>query len=290
MCKKVFRPPDISNRTEKAVVRAKIMQPATLVIFDYSGTLSLEAADFGRPGNLERYLKESGLTGAGIVSADLYWQKVVNPTWPRASTTKAGFKSIATGCIEKMALSSATSLMIASAVSKFVDEYMRHSRIDERWYPLLSDIQNLPGVIGIIATDHYAEATGAVRAHLTALDINSVPATGKETFHGDTVFIVANSADIGHLKASRRFWRKLTRARLSIPVEDVILVDDFGSNEPDRFGYSKPEKIKKRIEATRKAVGEVFRVEPQIIHFEAGENPDRAIIETIKVLWKKLKQ
>ena len=267
------------------------MPPATLVIFDYSGTLSLKAVAFGKPDSLERHLEESGLSGFGIDTADRYWNNVVEPAWPEAGTTNKGFKTVAAACIQKTGIPGAASQAVESAVSKFVDEYMRHSSIDERWRPLLSDIRNRTGVKGIIATDHYAEATDSIRTHLAALGINSTPAaTGKEAFHGNTAFIVANSADIGCLKADRQFWLKLKKARLSMPVKAVILVDDFGFNEQDHSGYSKAHKIAARMNATRKAIGRVFGVEPQVIHFMAGEDPDNAIIETIKTIWKKLKQ
>jgi hypothetical protein len=266
------------------------LKPATLVIFDYSGTLSLGAVNFGRPEILARHLEKSGLAGIGIDTADRYWNNVVNPTWTEASTTTAGIKSIAAGRIKEMEIPGATSQSIELAVSKFVDQYMRHSRIDEKWRPLLSDIQNLPGVKGIVATDHYAEATGAVRMHLAALDIKSVPATGKETLPGDAAFIVANSADIGYPKTDRQFWLTLTKARLSMPVKDVILVDDFGLNEQDRSGYSEARKIESRIDATRETLGGVFGVEPQVIHFIAGIDPDKTIIETINTILKILKK
>ena len=84
------------------------MAPITLVIFDYSGTLSLGAVEFGRPDSLEQHLAESGLAEIGIDTADRYWQDVVNPTWPEASTLNAGFRSTIAGCIRKMKIPGAT--------------------------------------------------------------------------------------------------------------------------------------------------------------------------------------
>ena len=246
------------------------------------------AVNFGRPEILARHLEKSGLAGIGIDTTDLYWNKVVNPTWPKASATNTGFKSIAAGCIKKMGISGADLQAIESAVSKFVDEYMRRSFIDESWRPLLSDIQKRHGVRCIIATDHYAEATPAIIAHLAAMGIDSVPATGKESPFGKTAFIVANSADIGYPKVDGRFWRALVKQRLSIPVEKVILVDDFGSSEQDRSGYSQAPKIEKRIAATRKAIEGVFGCQPRVIHFIPGNDPDRTISETMISVLKVL--
>ncbi len=266
------------------------MKPATLVIFDYSGTLSLEATGFGKPDILVRHLEKSGLAGIGIDTADRYWNKVANPTWTKASTTNTGYKSIATGCIKSMGIPGATSPAIESAVSKFVDAYMCYSRIDERWRPLLSDIQNLPGVKGIVATDHYAEATPAIIAHLAVMRIDSVPATGKEKPYVETAFIVANSADIGYPKTDGHFWCALVKQHLTIPVGKVILVDDFGSREQDRSGYSKAHKIEKRIAATRKAIEGVFGCQPRVIHFTPGNDPVTAVSETIKSVLKVLER
>ena len=64
-----------------------------LIIFDFSGTLSLEAARFGRPESLARYLEQSGLANMGVRPAD-YWQRIVIPTWQEASTAPHDFATI----------------------------------------------------------------------------------------------------------------------------------------------------------------------------------------------------
>jgi len=254
----------------------------TLVIFDYSGTLSLGAVEFGRPGNLEQHLAESGLAGIGIDTADRYWQNVVNPTWSSASTSNAGFRSAVAGCIRKMKIPGATPRLIETAVARFLDVYMHHSHIDKRWQPLLSDIQNRPGTLGLIATDHYAEATAAIRAHLAALGISATPATKGISPDGKTAFIVANSADIGCLKANRQFWATLRKTCLPLPVKRLILVDDFGLNEQDCSRYTENSSIDNRIIATRQALGGAFGVKPQVIEFHAGRDINAAIVTTIR--------
>ena len=264
------------------------MEPTTLVIFDYSGTLSLGAVEFGRPGNLERHLEESGLARIGIDTADRYWHKVVNPTWSSASTSNTGFRSAVVGCLRKMKTPDATPRSIETAVAKFLDAYMHHSHIDKRWQSLLSDIQNHPDTLGLIATDHYAEATATILAHLAALGISATPATAELSPAGKTAFIVANSADIGYLKADLQFWLALKKTCLSMPLKKVVLVDDFGSNEQDHSEYAQDRRIESRIAATRQALGEVFGIKPLVLHFLAGEDTDHAIAATIRSVRKAL--
>ena len=55
-----------------------------LIIFDYSGTLSLESTLFGRPDYLMKQLKESGLMDLGVTSPTIFWEQIVNPTWAAA--------------------------------------------------------------------------------------------------------------------------------------------------------------------------------------------------------------
>ncbi len=264
------------------------MESITLVIFDYSGTLSMGAVEFGRPGNLERHLEKSGLAGIGIDTADRYWQKVVTPTWSAASTSNAGFCAAVAGCIRKMNIPEATPRLIETTVARFLDAYMHHSHIDKRWQPLLSDIQNRPDTLGLIATDHYAEATAAIRAHLATLGINATPATREISPAGETAFIVANSADIGCLKADRQFWATLRKTCLPLPVKKLVLVDDFGLNEQDRSRYTEESRIENRISATRQALGGVFGKKPRVIKFQAGRDINAAIVTTIKTVRESL--
>ena len=70
------------------------MAPVKLVIFDYSGTLSLESTLFARPDFLMKQLKESGLANLGIESPETFWGEIVNPTWQRGSTTSVGYKKV----------------------------------------------------------------------------------------------------------------------------------------------------------------------------------------------------
>lgn len=255
-----------------------------LIIFDYSGTLSPGAVEFGKPGNLEGHLEESGLAGIGIDRANRYWHDVVNPTWPEASTSNAGFQSAVAGCLRRMKIPSATPRLIEIAVAQFLDAYMHHSHIDKRWRPLLSAIQNRPDTLGLIATDHYAEATAAILAHLTALGFRATSATRETSPADETTFIVANSADIGYLKADRRFWATLRKTCLPLPVRELVLIDDFGLNEQDCSGYTEVSKIEGRIIATRQVLGKVFGVNPQVIKFQAGSDINAAIIRTIRTV------
>jgi hypothetical protein len=152
----------------------------------------------------------------------------------------------------------------------------------------LSDIQSRPDTLGLIATDHYAEATTAIRAHLAALGIRAAPATAEISPAGGPAFIVANSADIGCLKADRRFWSALTKTCLSIPITQVILVDDFGANEADRSGYAHSRRIASRVTATRQALDGAFGVKPRVIAFHADRDINAAIVTTIRTVRESL--
>jgi hypothetical protein len=259
-----------------------------LVIFDYSGTLSLGAAAFGRPGTLQRHLESSGLAGLGFDTPARYWRGLVAATWENASTSGEGFKSIAARRIQELAGPATEPAEIRSALDRFVDAYMHHSRIASTWQPLLADIQVDAGTLGLVATDHYAEATAALREHLAVLGIDAVSAVQAAGIDPHKMFLIANSADIGCAKADPRFWLNLRQTCLSRPLSKVVLVDDFGSNEQDQSGYADTARIAARIEATRQSLADVFGPEPQVVQFTVGENIEGAIAAATKTVRKAL--
>jgi hypothetical protein len=65
-----------------------------LIIFDYSGTLSLESTLFARPEYLMKQLTESGLMELGVSNPDVFWNEIVNPSWLEGSTTPVGYKKV----------------------------------------------------------------------------------------------------------------------------------------------------------------------------------------------------
>jgi len=152
--------------------------PDQLIIFDYSGTLSFEAAAFAKPENLQEELKKSGLWDLGIQTPNLFWEQVVNPTWQEGSTTPIGYKKIIDQQVKRLFPQISSTLSddrIFQAVSLFVDRYLEHSRMDARWRPLLQSLSRKVGLCLVIATDHYAEATGAILNFLQAWDIPAQP-------------------------------------------------------------------------------------------------------------------
>lgn len=264
------------------------MEPQTLVIFDFSGTLSLSAVAFGQPERLQRHLEESGLAAIGIDTVERYWQGVVNPTWETASRSAAGFKSIAAEYIAAREISRTPRQTIDAALSKFVAAYLQYSSIDPQWQPLLAEIQQSQDMVGLIATDHYAEATLTIQEHLAALGIKTSPASGLKGLPEQKGFIVANSADMGCLKAERHFWQTLQATCLPGHLKKVVLVDDFGLSEAAADGYAQPDRIAKRIAATQKVLGEVLQVLPQIIPFQIAGEPADAIAATVDSIRKAL--
>jgi len=149
-----------------------LCSPEKLVIFDYSGTLSLEAPRFARPVNLLSALAESGLAKLGVATLEAFWGEIVGPTWTRGSTTTTGYKRVMAERIEALGLApDVAGAEIAEASSRFVDFYLDHSRIDPRWRPMLETLAGNPGACVVIATDHYAEATETIIHNLNSWNI-----------------------------------------------------------------------------------------------------------------------
>jgi hypothetical protein len=246
------------------------MLPQNLIILDYSGTLSPESTLFGRPDYLMKQLKESGLTDLGVTSPRIFWEQIVNPTWVEGSTTQVGYKKLIEDKISAILyqnMSIVSNAKISDATSLFVDSYLGHSRIDGRWQPVLEKFNSYPSVRAIIATDHYAEATGYILKFLEKLYIQAVAARAAMAAPGSKAVIVANSADLGFHKDNLRFWEILKNGLYMGGVRRILLIDDFGCNEAKGNSYSAAEKVDQRKRVTVRLLQEIFLVEVQVVPF-----------------------
>ncbi len=267
-------------------------KPEKIVIFDYSGTLSLEAPQFGRPENLVRALTESGLALLGVTNPKIFWEEIVFPTWIQGSTTTTGYKRVLAERIEALGLApGATGTEIAVAASLFVDGYLDHSRIDPHWRPILENLTGNPSAALVIATDHYAEATGTIIRYLRSWDIPAGKAgeeaeprfpagNGKiRSFGKISPLFIANSADIGFWKADHRFW-EILKSRLShATVRSVLMIDDFGFNEEQGDRYGEWDRVEARKEQTLAVLEKAFPAAVEVIPFflKGGERDGEAM-------------
>ncbi|MHB8771627.1 MAG: hypothetical protein ACYC7J_11550 [Syntrophales bacterium] len=255
--------------------------PDTLLIFDYSGTLSLEMPRFAGPVNLRRALARSGLAVLGVTGPEVFWEGIVNPTWVEGSTTRAGYGRVMAERIAVLGLAPAAAAgEVAAAAARFVAHYLEESRIAPGWRPLLTRLSERQNVGVIIATDHYAEATGKIIAELEAWGIPAEPVErASPRCPGDTggaparrPIIVANSADLGSWKTDPAFWEALRAKCPGERVRRLLVVDDFGFNEAAGDGYgAEPAKTAARQEQTRVTLRRVFQVEAEIIPFPLAE-------------------
>lgn len=269
-----------------------------LIIFDFSGTLSLESTTFARPQTLMHHLVQSGLANLGINSPEIFWDQVVNPTWEEGSTTSAGYKKVMETRIRNLLyqnMSIVSCVNLTDAVSSFVESYLSHSRIDVRWHPLLQRLHKTPGVRVIIATDHYAEATDYIITFLRELDIHASSLRDPATPLNSVSFIVATSADLGCHKDTLRFW-ELIKSRLSLhEIRCIILIDDFGYNEQKGNAYGTPERIRKRIGDTVRLLQQVFATKVDTIPFmiedtEKESHFERLVIKTSTLIDRYLSE
>ena len=268
-------------------------QPDKLVIFDYSGTLSLEAPQFARTENLKRELRESGLFALGVTTPNFFWEGIVGPTWVEGSTTTIGYKRIMAARVESLVpATDASRENIAAAASRFVDGYFDRSRIDPAWRPILEKLSANPEAALIIATDHYAEATGTIVRHLRRWNINAGKAGeasepcrptregGEASRWKSAPFWIANSADIGFWKVDNRFWEALKRVLPLGRVRSVLIVDDFGSNEEQGDRYGETDRVEARQEKTVAVLEKAFQttvaVSPFFLKGEERDRPGKA--------------
>lgn len=262
--------------------------PEKLVIFDYSGTISLEAPRFARPATLLSALAESGLAKLGVATPEAFWGEIVGPTWTLGSKTAIGYKRVMAQRIEALGVAPGVAgAEIAAASSRFVDLYLAHSRIDPLWRPMLEKLAGNPGACVVIATDHYAEATETIIHNLHSWNIPAQKA-GEEAEPRFTFFI-ANSADIGFWKADRRFWEAVKLKFAITAIRSALIIDDFGFNEEQGDSYGKRARVKTRQKETTASLQEIFQASFAVIPFflrseerDRQETVAQRIAETVR--------
>jgi FMN phosphatase YigB (HAD superfamily) len=245
-----------------------------LIIFDYSGTLSLDAIEFSNPEKLISHLQESGLFELGVDNAALFWE-IVNSTWEKGSTTQLGYKTVLEERFAELFPQKAAEnrAKLIRSISKFVDAYLHHSRIENHWQSILRKLSQEKSTTVIIATDHYAEATEAIIKHLGKWGIKAAPFSANM----EENFIIANSADMGVYKCSREFWQ-IVKNSLKQDFKQILIIDDFGVNEQPDDAYADAIKIKERRKFTEKILGTVFAAHVESIFFAERDKQIQAMI------------
>ena len=239
------------------------------LVLDYSGTLSLEATAFAKDGVLERQLLVSGLAGFGVASPEAFWSNVVNPTWEEGSRTAIGYGRLITEKISgewNAERKDASLAALAKAARSFVAAYFSHSRIDPAWRPLLRELSGRPLVTTVVATDHYAEATEAIKGHLADMGINAVSLPGGDAVPGGG-FYIANSADLGFHKDEEEFWLRVRDFIPGVPGDRLLLVDDFGANETAGDDYGQEARVAGRRQRTAELLAQVFAGPVEVMPF-----------------------
>lgn len=240
--------------------------PDRMLVLDFSGTLSLEAALYAREENLRRALEESGLWRMGVDSLAIFWDGIVNPTWQEGSTTGKGYTRLLFEQVRQIAASRGLEIPEAdiwASAARFVEGYLHHSAIDPAWRPVLHRLLRHPGLVVVVATDHYAEATGHILSQLRALGLEGSPVLQGGTHR----VLVANSADLGAPKASEAFWTAVQRARGLRSLAQILVVDDLGFHEQAQDAYRQQEKIARRQRDMVQVLSAVFAAPTRIFPF-----------------------
>lgn len=246
-------------RSLKEPTERKSHRPNTLLIIDYSGTLSPEMSRFADADNLVRVLRTSGLAAYGVERAEEFWERVVNPTWKEGSTSQVGYARTIV-----RALGEERDARLCRAAEVFVREYMGSAVIDERWGPLLNWLLKQEWITLLVATDHYAEATAVI---VKELGKKGIPAVPLELYSEEEkrAAVVANSSDLGCLKSEEPYWEKVKKT-LRTSFDLILLVDDFGSAEEKGDAYR--EGVIRRCQRTIDSIYGVFHLPVKVFAYQ----------------------
>ena len=260
-------------------VSGRLIMSQLVTVFDYSGTLSLEAVAFAKNDVLERQLHLSGLADFGIVSPEIFWNSVVNPTWEEGSRSPIGYRRLMVGKISEewtVSRKDASLAALDKAAGIFVAQYFSHSRIYPPWRPLLRELYKHSTITTVVATDHYAEATEAIKGQFQDMQMNTLPlpaAVGAMVRGGAGVaeqggcIFIANSADLGYHKDQEEFWVRVHELTNWTSGDRLLLVDDFGANEIAGDHYGREARVAARQQRTTEVLTKVFAGRMEIMPF-----------------------
>ncbi|OAN48358.1 hypothetical protein A6A03_08220 [Chloroflexus islandicus] len=249
---------------------------ATLLILDFSGTLSLGAVRFGETHRLATALSDAGLLALGV-TVDRYWNELVGPTWVEGSTSRVGLAALLARQLRAQGISAR---IAARCARRFTQMYMAASVIDPAWQPLFAALSADSRITTLIATDHYAEATAHIATALAeqgwsarALRLRNQQVVPQRmgSHAGNATAFIANSADLGVIKADPLFWQRV-RAGLRANVARIIVVDDFGASENAADFYANPTRVERRRQQTIAAIEQTFAVPVTVVQFVIGHD------------------
>jgi predicted nucleic acid-binding protein len=250
-----------------------------LAVLDFSGTLSPGAAGFAADSRIADELRHSGLAELGFAAPTDFWEVLVNPTWERGSTTRDGYVTVlADAAVAHLAARGGVDhAAVARAVRRFADRYLAASTIAHPWHRWLRRLDTLGDVRVVVATDHYAEATGRIVDELAAAGVTASPVGAPDGDRGATATLVANSADLGHHKQDRPFWEIV--ARTVGRVERAAVVDDFGAAEPGADAYANDDRVDRRRAATTGLLAAVFDAAVTTVPCAPADAADAATVD-----------
>jgi len=238
-----------------------------LVIFDYSGTLSLDAVRFGEDDNLTEELHRSGLAGLGIADPETFWREIVNPAWEKGSTTSIGYREVIFRRIKEVFSPAVSDKEIHLSAARFVDSYLGHSIVDGRWRFILQKLNGEASAVTVIATDHYAEATGYIVGFLKKMGAGAISLKDVPGATVSPAFVIANSADIGMHKVDPGFWELVGTILKLDAIQSILIIDDFGFNEEAGDSYADRRKVEDRKCKTIDLLKRAFNVPVYAIPF-----------------------
>jgi len=246
-----------------------------LAIFDYSGTLSLNAVRFAEDENLTEELEQSGLAGLGIVDPETFWNGIVNPTWDEGSTTPIGYREVMCRRINEEFSPAVSDEKIRLSAARFVDSYLEYSSVDVRWRPILEKLGEDSSVGTLIATDHYAEATGYIIGFLKEMGAGAISLKDVSGAIVSSEFIIANSADMGARKVDQGFWEMVRTILKLDAIQSILIIDDFGFNEEAGDSYADSRKVEDRKRKTIGLLEGVFDIPIYAIPFVLAGKDDK---------------
>lgn len=238
-------------------------QRSHLVLLDFSGTLSMGAVHFGSPENLSEALRKSGLQSLGVRNSEEFWSRCIVPFWNRGGTSAIGYTALLAEALQERYTASPEKAL--EGAEHFRRLYFGASRIDTPWKSLLEFLGASGKTTGIIATDHYMDATEHIVKELERMNLRGISV--KESPNIPQGFLgIANSAELGFFKEEEGFWETL-KGHIPYAGENIFLVEDFGANEPSGDVYGNSRRVLERRRKTGAHLRKVFRRSPGIFEF-----------------------
>ncbi|GAB4170684.1 MAG: hypothetical protein Kow00108_04820 [Calditrichia bacterium] len=241
----------------------------SLILIDYSGTLTIGGMNFLKNDQANSLLDWELLNKFQIPDMQTFWEQLITPGWPKGAISDVPYPQLLLEQTEKLntILYHQYSETLSRMFKQFCYAYFEAQLPAHQWIPVIKSLNSQPSISVVICSDHYIDAAYYLLRYLREQGITCSFINPNVRHVDDHQVFLAFSSLFGHTKEEKAYWHVLNSSLTFVPSE-ILIVDDFGANECDLDTFSQPQQVTIRKQQILNHIKDVFAITPQCIQVE----------------------